>query len=527
MSNQFTDVIYNNIPRNSFNLSHSKKFSMNMGQLVPFLTQEVVPGDSFRMSQEQMVRMAPMVAPVMDKVTVDTHFFFVPNRLLWAGWEEFITNPTDPLNPAPFVKPYNFADPITIQTGSIMDYLGYPTGAVPQTAKLNALPLAAYNRIYNEYYRDQNLQNSSSDIKAEELTDGNNNLTNDAFFKMGQAKPYRRAWGKDYFTSALPFPQKGNPVTLGLGGTAPILFTPDNPIPTGETDRYKKTGLTNPVDGAASFLTGSLKDSAGNIISVDNSKNLSADLTAATAVTINDLRTATKLQEWLEINARSGTRYIESIKAHYGVTSRDARLQRPEFLGGGSSNIAFSEVLQQSASDEVTPQGNMSGHGINVGNSRTINYRAEEHGFIIGIISVKPVTSYMNITPKWALRLDPLDYLFPLFAQLGEQPVYNCEVKGDYAAADREEIFGYQSKYAEYKNTPSTVHGDFKGNLDFWHMARKFETDPILNAEFVKSNPDPRIFAVTEEQTDKLYVMLYNNIQAVRPLPRYNIPQLG
>lgn len=526
MSNQFTDVIYNQIPRNSFDLSHSKKFSMNMGTLTPFLTQEVVPGDSFNITQEQMIRMAPMVAPVMDKVRVDTHFFFVPNRLLWEGWEDFITQPENPLNPAPF-----FQLPINqpVENGSLMDYLGYPTGQTYQR-KFNPFPIAGYRKIYNEYYRDQNLQ---SELDTDLIDGLNAKVTATTGFDIWntpqlQQSLYKRAWAKDYFTSALPFPQKGQAVTIGLAGTAPILYDSSG----GRTSYENENGTFSTLPPSAQFADGGdgtlkLVDiGKATAINTNNASQLKADLSNATAITINDLRTASKLQEWLEVNARSGSRYIESIKAHYGVTSRDARLQRPEFLGGGSSNISFSEVLQQSASDDTSPQGNMSGHGINVGNSRNVNYRAEEHGFIIGIISVKPDNTYHNPTPKWSTRLDPLDYLFPLFAQLGEQPILNYEVKGDYSQATADDVFGYQSKYAEYKNAFSTVHGDFKTNLDFWHMARKFESDPILNKEFIEADPTQRIFAVTDE-TDKLYVMLFNKIQAVRPLPRYNIPSLG
>ena len=269
--------------------------------------------------------------------------------------------------------------------------------------------------------------------------------------------------------------------------------------------------------------SGVLKVNAKDV-SLDVSDSLEVDLSSATAITVEDLRRATRLQEWLEINARGGTRYIESIQNHFGVKSPDARLQRPEYLGGGKSNISFSEVLQTSSSDQTTPQGNMAGHGINVGNSnRMDNVTFTEHGFIIGIFSVMPDTAYINTTPRWSFRFDPLDYLWPKFAQLGEQPVYRKEVNG--SAINGDEVFGYQSRYADYKYNHNTVHGEFKTNLDFWHLARKVE-DPLLNKNFIECDPDQRVFAVTDQEVDKMYVHMFHRINARRPLPRYNIPTL-
>ena len=504
----FEDVMYNNVPRNSFDLSHDRKFSAKLGRLYPCLVQEVVPGDSFSVQSEQLIRMAPLVSPVMHRVTATTHYFFVPNRLLWAGWEDFITNPLDLDNPAPFFNLQHHG--LETVVGSIADYMGCPTGQ--NYKKLNALPFAAYNLIWNEYYRDQNLQRE----KRYQLEDGANQMYDFTNFVVDE--PYQRAWNKDYFTSALPEPQKGEAVTLPIGGSADINYVNNS-----KTLVFDTAG--NPLDGSSMWAgTGVVKVNAKDA-SLDVSDSLEVDLSTATAITVEDLRRATRLQEWLEINARGGTRYIESIQNHFGVKSPDARLQRPEYLGGGKSNISFSEVLQTSSSDQTTPQGNMAGHGINVGNSnRMDNVTFTEHGFIIGIFSVMPETSYINTTPKWTTRLDPLDYLWPKFAQLGEQPVYAYEVEG---TENTDRIFGYQSRYAEYKHNHNTVHGDFKTNLDFWHMARKLDSSSaILNEEFIQCNPTNRVFAVEDETVDKMYIHMFHRINARRPLPRYNIPTL-
>lgn len=521
MKNIFKETVMNRVKYSKFDLTHDRKFSCNMGELVPIMCAEVLPGDIFNLTSEQMIRLAPMLAPIMHRVDVYTHFFFVPNRIVWDGWEDFIS-PADPSDTPEFP----ILDAATTPAaGSIADYLGLPTGE-PLTA--SAIPFAAYAKIYNEYYRDQNLITEVTDTCA----DGENNAVLTA---MAVGSPFYRCWEHDYFTACLPFAQKGDPVQLPLGGSAEINFTPN-----GNDNWYVNDGGLTPVDGydfdlgGAGFNPPRIPNTSGDLlfvntdnsneypVSVDNSQNLSADLSTATGATINEFRRAIRLQEWLEKNARGGTRYIENILSHFGVRSPDQRLQRPEYLGGGRSPVMISEILQTSATDsEPTPQGTMSGHGINVGQSHAFKKRFVEHGYIIGIMSVMPKTAYFQGIPRHWFKFETLDFAFPSFAHIGEQEVYNKEVHAGHATPDG--TFGYIPRYSEYRYLPSTVHGDFRTSLDFWHMGRDLPDTVALNAEFVTSDPTTRIFAV-EDGTDTLWCHVLNVCTAVRPLPKYGIP---
>lgn len=525
--NIFSKTQFPKVGSSTFNLSHDTKFSMSMGDLVPMLVQECVPGDKFNIRTEQMLRLMPMVAPVMHDVNVFTHYFFVPNRIIFDGWEKFITGGEDGLSqtlpPSILLRSAGTqeAGETTINY-RLADYLGLPVNPVMQqdeievSEQVSLLPFLAYQKIYNEYYRDQNLIESLDPV-FESVTSGINQY-NPEFYKLR-----KRAWQHDYFTSALPWAQKGAPVRLPIGTTAPIQFKDNEGTTTNirDADGNLKPNLT----GFNTDANGALRGSDNSYVDVDNSTSLEADLSEAVSATINDLRRAFSLQSWLEKNARAGSRYVEQIFSMFGVKSSDARLQRPEYLGGGMSPVMISEVLQTSETQE-SPQGNMAGHGLNLGANGGINKYCEEHGFIIGIVSVMPKTSYQQGIPRLWKKFDKFDYFWPDFEHIGEQAIQNRELFLSRDADRNNGTFGYIPRYSEYKYNPSTAKGYFKTSLDFWTMTRIFdpETPPVLNKDFVEANPTRRIFAVEDEDEDTLLVHMYHNIKAKRKMKYYSNP---
>ncbi len=502
--NIFNSIQLKKPKKNFFDLTHDVKLSTNMGQLTPILTLEVVPGDSIELGCESIIRFAPMTAPVMHRMDVTMHYFFVPNRILWDNWEKFITNNgpngTGPDIVAPYLRyGYDFGNP---ENRLFLDYLGVPTPPLGATqANISALPMAAYQCVYNEYYRDQNL---IAPVNYK-LIDGDNNAD---FLNLTTLR--NRAWEHDYFTSSLPFAQKGAAVDIPLGAV------------NGDANIYYNASYNTTLSGTPASVT-----LLGDVnTGVDTEMYAQTDGLTVEPTTINDLRRAYRLQEWLEKNARGGTRYIESILSHFGVKSSDARLQRPEYITGVKTPVVISEVLNTSGTEGELPQGNMAGHGIAVSSGKSGSYYAEEHGYIIGIMSVMPKTAYQQGIPRTFLKLDPLDYFWPSFANIGEQEVKLQELYAFTANAD--DTFGYVPRYAEYKYMPSRVAGDFRNSLDYWHLGRIFGSEPTLSQEFIECTPEDtaRIFAVTDPDSQKLYCHVLNKIKAVRPMPKYGTPTI-
>lgn len=504
--NLFNSIQLTRPKSNRFDLTHDVKLSCKMGELVPIMVEECVPGDRFRIGCESLIRFAPLVAPVMHRFDVTMHYFFVPNRLVWNGWEDFITGkggtfPTITYNDGGFP-----------QYTDLCDYMGLPTPIAAAAAEtVSAIPFAAYQAIYNEYYRDQNLQ-AEVDFN---LVDGNQPSlsVNNWLWPLR-----RRAWEHDYFTSALPWAQKGDPVDIPLGDVnLKTDWETQGLIP-----HFEENGGT-PVDTGdviADAATTDIHTSASaDKIAYDPNGSMEVEPT-----TINTLRRAFRLQEWLEKQARGGSRYIESILAHFGVRSSDKRLQRPEYITGIKTPVQISEVLNTAGNDALSlPQGNMAGHGVSYVQGNYGSYFCEEHGYIIGIMSVMPKTAYQQGIPKHYLKYsDPYQYYWPEFAHIGEQEVLNKEVYS-FQGATGDDTFGYVPRYAEYRYANNRVAGEFKTTLDFWHAGRIFATPPALNSTFIQCDPDTRIFAV--ETGDHLFCQVVNHVQAVRPMPKFGTPQ--
>lgn len=505
--NLFNSIQLTKPKKNVFDLSHDVKMSMQMGYLVPSCVVECVPGDSFNISCDAIIRFAPLVAPVMHRIDTYMHYFFVPNRLLWPGWEKFITANNDgaPLPAFPTV------DHNTTTESKLADYLGLPKPDAFSTTthKVNALPFSAYQMIWNEYYRDQNLQ----DPIPFELVNGDNTANSDLYLIQ------RRAWEHDYFTSALPTAQLGTNVDIPLGD----VTLKDDWTVTGGIPVFADS-LNAPVGAGAVSTTAIPNIQAGGVTAAyDPNGTLEVSPT-----TINDLRRAFRLQEWLEKAMRGGSRYVESILNHFGVRSSDKRLQRPEYITGSKTPVVISEVLNTSDTVDA-PQGNMAGHGVSVASGSYGGYYCEEHGYIIGIMSVMPRTAYQQGIPKHFMKtVDPFEYFFPSFANIGEQPVLKKEILAfpDVAGPYINETWGYVPRYAEYKFVNNRVAGQFRNSLDFWHLGRIFDTaaPPQLNEDFIECEPDQRIFAVTDPGIDYLYCHVLHKIRAVRCMPKFGSP---
>jgi len=511
--NIFDSIKITKPKRNVFDKSHEKKLSCNMSDLVPIYLEEILPGDQFRVTSEVFMRLAPMVAPIMHRVNVFVHYFFVPNRLVYDEWENFITGGEDGTESPSFPK-LNITTTFRayFNKGTLADYFGIPVtegiSTINQNKTVSALPFRGYQMIFNEYYRDQN------SVDKIEFSTGETHPTAD-YVPLTTIR--QRAWEKDYFTSALPFAQKGDPVNLPIDAE----FSPQYLDPALAETLTGPSGTENITrNSSEEIITG------GEDTVIRNLED--PQVVDSTSVTINDLRTALRLQRWLERNARAGTRYVEQILGHFGVRLGDYRAQRPVYLGGGKQNVVISEVLASTAATGQ-PLATMAGHGISVGNQNKFTQKFTEHGFVFGLMSVIPRSAYQQGLAKYWRKYDKFDYFWPEFAQLGEQPVLNEELYLDYEStgAEGSETFGYQSRYAEYKFTNSSVHGDFRDDLLHWHMGRVFSSLPVLNESFISANPSDRVFAVDDDwATNKLYVQVFNKVRAIRPIPKFNTPHI-
>lgn len=482
--------------RHKHSLSHHKLQTFDMGELVPIGCFEVLPGDTIQQQTSFLIRVSPMLAPVMHPVVARIHHWFVPYRLIWDSWEDFITGGPDGLNAS--VPPTRTGNQ---GVGSLFDYLGVPTGV---TTTVSMLPIRAYSLIWNEWYRDQDLQAELTISKAS----GNDTSTAAALQNV--------CWEKDYFTTARPWPQKGAEVTLPLGLTAPVRSTGSQPSARGAGGVYGAlitTGSPNPNIQVSGTSAGAFDWGAAGATAT----GLETDLSGATAASINDLREAFALQRYAEARARYGSRYTEYLR-YLGVESSDARLQRPEYLGGGKQLVQMSEVLQTAPTTSGTPNigvGNLLGHGIGAMRSNRYRRYFQEHGIVLTLASVKPKTMYVQGQRRMWSRTTKEDYWQKELEHIGQQEILNKEIYA--AAASPDAVFGYQDRYDEYRRLESGIAGEFRGgspNLDYWHMARIFASAPTLNADFVKANPTKRIHAV--QTNDVLWTMANHSIQARR-----------
>ena len=473
--------------RSVFDLSYEKKFTCDMGQLIPIQCDEVVPGDVLSIGNQMVVRFQPLVAPIMHEINAFCHYFFVTYRILWEEWEDFITGGVDG-DDASVLPTWN---PTNTTIGSLWDYLGFPTGIVPTGALPIDFVRRAYNRIYNEYYRDENL--------ITEVAETSEIILN-------------RCWEKDYFASALPWQQRGTAPALPISGTTKAVFPASSEgIATSGYSAWKYSS-TKPT-----FLFTPDADSIRGVLN-----NNTVDLASATTFNVSDLRLAFQIQKWMERNARAGARYTEFLKAHFGVSPRDDRLQRPEYIGGTKNSVVVSEVLQTSSTDATTPQGNLAGHGLVAGQGFAAKYHVQEYGLIMGIMSIMPRTAYTQGIDRQWLRRSRFDFYSPEFSNLSEQAIERAEIYASAVEAENRAIFGYQGRYDEMRVKRSQVCGLMRTDFDYWHLGRIFSSAPALNETFVKCVPSKRIFAVESEPG--LVCNVNNIIKAIRPLPIQSDP---
>lgn len=521
---QFAMIPRADIPRSSFRMQTNHKTTFDAGYLVPVFCEEVLPGDSFRCDMTGFARLSTPIFPLMDNLRLDSFFFFVPNRLVWSNWVKFMgeqDNPGDSISySVPVINPG-----AGYTVGSIYDYFGLPTagGAVAAPWSHSALPLRGYNLIWNDWFRDENLQ-SSVTVNTGDGPD----LTATYALK-------RRGKRYDYFTGCLPWPQKGVSSPLLIGGLAPVtgLFTHVAAGALSTISGWDAKGTNYPVGTPfASSVAAKINVGAPGAA---NPPQVFADLSAATSNTINSLRQAFQIQKLLERDARGGTRYVELIKAHFGVISPDFRQQLPEYLGGGSSGLSITPIVQQSASGvtgSTTPLGNLAAIGTLAARGHGFSRGFTEHGYVIGLVSVRADLNYQQGLRRHWSRSTRYDYYFPAFAMLGEQAVLNKEIYITGNTVQDNNVFGYQERWSEYRHSPPMVTGLFRstaaGTLDAWHLAQNFASLPVLGDTFIQDTPPlSRVLAVGAAANGKQLIGdFFFDIKAARPMPMYSVPGL-
>lgn len=537
MANVFNSVRVRKPKRNVFDLSCVNKLTCEAGELIPIYWEEMLPSDEFKVATANRIRLAPQALPVMHNVDVSMYWFFVPMRILWSGFEEYITGGKDgTAQPTfPFIGFFS-SGPTAV--GSLFDYLGFPSfsSSLPSPVSFSAMPIAAYIKIYNDYFRDENLQ----DELIYECVDGNNgsagiNINSQIGgksnpYQRGAWKPFLASWKKDYFTSALPWTQRGNPVRIPLLGSAPINYSGV----TGDDKGRLMSGAKSPSyivpesSATGDSPAGLPVTVSGNSQTGSPTYGLEADLSAATSATINDLRRAFRLQEFLERNAVGGSRLTEIIRAHFGVKSPDSRLQRSEFIGGSINPVMFEAVYQNSATQENAPLGDFAGRAISVGGQKPVKFFAKEHGVFMGIMVIRPRPEYQDITPRRLLHglNDKFDFFWPDLAHIGEQSILNRELFTSGTVADQE-TFGYTPRYNEYRFHPSETHGEMKTVLKQFHMNRIFNSTPKLNQQFMNCNPRTDMFVVQDGNiSDHYWCEILIGNRAKRPVPKFGTPMI-